>query len=216
MERHKYCLRQRLNDHREAKTTPDLHETLKWASQSAEALQFMHDKQVFQVDVGAHNILLDDSDDLKFCDFAGSSIDGEQHLVLASAHSTKTTEDYKPTVETELFALGSLFYEIETAYQPYHEKYDHEIQELFTADVFPDTQRLVLGPAIQKCWRSQYSCAAEALADIHRIQKQVESPENKVKGKDDNGSSNLQFASAVLILAVAAVVFARKTIPSSI
>ena len=192
LERHVCCLREHLY-HRQkldpASAPPQIQiqaQALRWAVQAAEALQFMHEKGVFQVDVGAHNILLDKRNDLKFCDFAGSSIDGSSCTVAPGASASKPDKDFEPSVETELFALGSFLYEMETGFVPYHDKQTiDEIEELFGADVFPDTQGLVLGEVIQKCWRGQFGSASEALADIKRVQEEFEL-RNKVLEKDDS------------------------------
>lgn len=54
-----------------------------WVKESAVGVDFLHSQNVIQSDLGPHNILIDSDHGLKFCDFAGSSLDGSQ-VTLAS------------------------------------------------------------------------------------------------------------------------------------
>ncbi|PGH28066.1 serine/threonine protein kinase [Polytolypa hystricis UAMH7299] len=149
-----------------------LRERLRLLHEAAEGLQYLHSRIVLQVDIGAHNLLLDSDNNIKFCDFAGSSIDGEPALVRPSAHFKFPFADSKmniPTIVTELFALGSLIYEISTAQRPYEGKPDTEIKSLYRALRFPEIGHLLLGPMVMKCWLSQYPHVGAVVADIEKI-----------------------------------------------
>ncbi|OTB14743.1 hypothetical protein K445DRAFT_318640 [Daldinia sp. EC12] len=76
----------------------------------------------------------------------------------------------KPSIHSELFAFGSLSYEGETTYKPYHDKNDREVEELFEADEYPNTSGMVLDNIIRKCWLVKYQSAGEAMTDIKMIQ----------------------------------------------
>lgn len=99
-----------------------------------------------QVDIGAHNALLDWDENVKLSDFAGSSIDGSSPTVFPSRKSQNLNlaED-KPSVQSEIFALGSMLYEVETTKQPCYDKSDSELERLFSRGDFPDISALVLG-----------------------------------------------------------------------
>lgn len=47
-------------------------------------MQYFHAKGVLQVDMGLHNLLVDWDDNVKYCDFSGSSIDGSRPTVVVS------------------------------------------------------------------------------------------------------------------------------------
>lgn len=128
LERPRYTLRQHLLDLRKDQQQPAEQQVVRWALQTAEALQHLHSRGVKQVDIGTYNVLLDGDNNAKLSDFAGSSIDDSEPTVAPSAHSTHPRLSVtKPSVSSELFAYGSLLYEIETTYEPYHDRDDGEV-----------------------------------------------------------------------------------------
>jgi hypothetical protein len=95
--------------------------------------------------------------------------------VLPSAHSEHPgMPATKPSLQSEIFALGSTIYELETTRQPYYDKLDSEIERLFGAQDFPDTSALVLGEVVAKCWKAEYKNIGEAREDIMHIQEKLE------------------------------------------
>jgi len=105
---------------------------LRWSIQTAEALAYIHTKNVLQGDIGCHNLLLDNDDNVKLCDFAGSSIDGSKPYVGYCKGFRRPTEDPdKISIGDELFALGSTIYEIWTTRRPYQEEVDDTVDEHF-------------------------------------------------------------------------------------
>jgi len=83
---------------------------LQWAEQVTEAISFLHSKGIMHCDISCNNIFLDGQFNAMLGDFAGSSIDGEQCLGwYETSHSDPDAED--PSEKTEIFALGSTFYE---------------------------------------------------------------------------------------------------------
>lgn len=164
------CLR--LQSLRENNKVASAEQMWKWSIQMAEGLQYIHSQNVLQADIGSQNLLLDRNDDLKFADFAGSSIDGEDAYVCASARAQyPRLWRHHPSVKDEIFAMASVFYEIATSRKPYHNKEDHVVEDLYGAAKFPETGHLLLGPVIQKCWEMQYEDVAEVLNDLQHIQR---------------------------------------------
>lgn len=167
LERLQYPLRKRLQDLRDAGALPPAKNVLQWALQVSQGLQYAHSRYVFQVDIGPHNVLLDWDEDAKLSDFAGSSIDGSAPSVLPSPHSEHPNlPSMKPSIRSEMCALGSTLYEVETTQQPYHDKSDKDIEELFGAEHFPDTSALMLGEVIRKCWKTEYEDVGEVVKDV--------------------------------------------------
>ncbi|KAI1916615.1 hypothetical protein LOZ39_000345 [Ophidiomyces ophidiicola] len=76
----------------------------------------------------------------------------------------------KPTVQTEIFGLGSVLFELCTTNQPYHNIEDHEVDVLFRDGIFPDTTNLPLGEIILKCWTGKYVSGREVATDVEQIQ----------------------------------------------
>jgi hypothetical protein len=58
-----------------------------------------------------------------------------------------------PTEKDDIFALGTVLYEISVGHQLYAEKSDCEVYKLFQKQEFPDTMRLIgsLETVIEKC-----------------------------------------------------------------
>jgi hypothetical protein len=110
-----------------------------------------------QVNIGAHNVLLDQYETAKLSDFAGSTLDESKPTVAPSAHSEHSNMPHtKPSIQSELFALGSMLYEIESTNKPYPDKNDEELEVLFKADKYPDTSELMLGKVTTNCWMAKY------------------------------------------------------------
>lgn len=180
LERLQYPLRKRLWDLRGTKLLPSTQDVLRWASQICTALEHVHSLQIFQVDISAGNILLDWDDNAKLSDFAGSSIDGCRPLALPSLRSEHPRwPASNATMQSELFALGSTLYEIETTETPYRDKGDAEVLKSFERDIFPDTESLVLGRTIQKCWQVHYQNASEVIRDLRLIQDGLSVPHSE-------------------------------------
>ncbi|KAF5024771.1 hypothetical protein F66182_3149 [Fusarium sp. NRRL 66182] len=174
LERLQYPLRKRLLELRGNNERPAVRTILRWACQIAQAFSHVHSRGVLQVDIGTYNVLLDWNEDVKLCDFAGSSLDGSEPMVAPSAHSTHPRLSIThPSIRSELFAVGSMLYEIETTYEPYNDKNDGELEELFDADQYPEVENLTLGEVITKCWTAQYVDAGEIVTDIDQIEQRL-------------------------------------------
>lgn len=175
LERLQYPLRKRLWDLRDAGQVPHKTDVVRWGLQLSMALHHIHSCGVYQVDIGSQNILLDWNENVKLSDFAGSSIDGSEPRVYPSQHSAHPhMPATHPSVGSEIFALGSVLYEVETTRQPYYDKTDGQIEELFLANDFPATSSLVLGKVIQKCWKQKYTGVDQVAGDIGRISNSLE------------------------------------------
>ncbi|AEO62452.1 uncharacterized protein THITE_2039513 [Thermothielavioides terrestris NRRL 8126] len=136
---------------------------LRWAIQIAEAIKFVHDAGVIHGDLTCANIFLDAYLNAKVADFAGPSIDGSPLLVVV----TESHEIPGPrlSVQADLFALGSVLYEIMTGHPPYEGLDDAAIRALYLNRKFPETASLgAIGTIIEQCWQGNYS-GAEAVVE---------------------------------------------------
>jgi hypothetical protein len=119
------------------------------------------------------------ADDLSLvlCDFSGSAIGDQDALVGQEMRYRKVdgVEPFRISVATEIFAIGSLIYEIITRKRPYDEiKDEDEIKGLFGAQIFPLTVYIPLGSIINKCWLDGFKTVGEVLEDIHMEEKTLE------------------------------------------
>lgn len=174
LERLRHTLRHRLLDIRGLGQRPAKRDVTRWALQTAEGLDYIHSRGVKQVDIGTYNVLLDSQANAKLSDFAGSSLDGSPPTVAPGVRSTHPRlSTTNPTAQSELFALGSLLYEIETTYESFGDKNEEEVEALFNSNRYPPTSELVLGKVIRKCWEMGYHNAGEVVADIQLIQSRT-------------------------------------------
>jgi serine/threonine protein kinase len=153
--------------------TATLEERIKWSRDLACVIQYLHDNNVRQSDIGGRNILLDANRNIRLCDFAGSAIDNVGATVIAQDGFQHPDRDeaLKPTIRGELHALGSTIFELTTFSCP-HEQEEAEqwgkAGELIRQGKYPDVSTLVLGDIITECWRGQYTSArevADAISD---------------------------------------------------
>jgi serine/threonine protein kinase len=147
---------------------------LQWALEAAEGLAYIHSKGIIHADVGCHNIIVDNAKHAKFIDFAGSGIDGEAPLVCYEWCS------FQPGVEigicTDMFAFGSMLFELETGRVPYNElertlemgKLVTVVEGLFSQQKFPPVESLAFGSIISGCWNIKYASIDEVHRDIAR------------------------------------------------
>jgi serine/threonine protein kinase len=175
LERLKESLRKRLMGLQNHNELPPPDTALRWSIQTAEGFAYIHSKDVLQGDIGCHNLLLDNDDNVKLCDFAGSSLDGSNPYVGCGKGFRRPSEDPdRISMSDELFALGSTIYEIWTTRKPYQEEPDDIVDEYFRNEKFPE-DLVSLRPAriITQCWRGHYISAAEVVADLKSLNKDI-------------------------------------------
>ncbi|ROT36410.1 kinase-like protein [Sodiomyces alkalinus F11] len=155
------------SDERERGGGPDT-TRLRWIIQVAEALRFLHDAGIIHGDLTSANVLLDAGWNAKVADFAGSSLDGSP-LLVASPASYQCPES-NTSVKGDIFAFGSLVYEIMTGQEPYQGRDGGDIRLLFASKTFPDITHLGdLGRIIEKCWHGRYSGCDSLVRDLKGI-----------------------------------------------
>ncbi|KAL2755467.1 hypothetical protein ACRALDRAFT_2041830 [Sodiomyces alcalophilus JCM 7366] len=145
---------------------PDMR--LRWVAQVAEALRFIHDAGVIHGDLTSANVFLDGNLNARVADFAGSSLDGSPLLIESPA--CYQCPESTTSVKGDMFAFGSLVYEIMTGREPYQGLDGVEIRLLFASKTFPDTTHLGgLGHIVEKCWHGRYSGCDNLLRDLESI-----------------------------------------------
>ncbi len=171
MERLKEPLYDRLDTLLSQGKRPSSDEIWRWTRQIAQGLQYFHSKNVRQGDISSKNLMLDDDDNIKFVDFAGSSIDCEPAHVWAGSRGQAPgpTDRPYPLISDEIFAMGSVFYEIATAHSAYPDKELCEVKLLYAAGKFPETGHLLVGPIIQKCWEMQFEKVSDILRELEEL-----------------------------------------------
>lgn len=146
----------------------DFGQRLRWATQIAEAINFIHGAGVIHGDLTCENIFLDENLNAKLADYAGSSIDGSPLSIAVTA-----SHEYPGpllSVQGDLFAFGSVLYEIMTRQAPYNGLSDEEISTRYSKGEFPNIEFLqVIGDIIRRCWQGRYSRCDPVMRDIRGI-----------------------------------------------
>lgn len=145
---------------------PPLGMRLQWVEQTTEAISFIHSKGILHCDISSNNVFLDADYNAMVGDFSGSSIDKEAPLGwYGTSHSHPDIEN--PSEETEIFALGSTFYEILTGKNPFEGYASVEIEKAIRDSDFPKLDHLpALRTVISKCWKGGYRTVDELLLEV--------------------------------------------------
>ncbi len=150
-----------------------LEERIQWCRDVADALQFVHEKNIKHADLGGRNVLLDSSRTIRLCDFAGSAIDGNKATVWAESGFRHPDDDEMefPTIAAELHALGSTILEIMTSLKPWEKEEEHEwmVAKRIREGNYPDVTGLVLGNTITRCWKGEFQSAREVVQAIDSL-----------------------------------------------
>jgi serine/threonine protein kinase len=149
-----------------------LSQRLQWAQQAAEAVQLLHASNVIHCDVAPRNFLLDADLSLKIVDFAGSSLDSSPPSACGTSRFTMADfpRSNPPTIQEDMFALGSTIYCIMTSRRPYEELTCSEVKDRYRAQDFPDVSKIACGEIILRCWRSEVTSAQEVYDYIRSME----------------------------------------------
>lgn len=111
---------------------------IKWAEQIAKGLEYLHQNGIVHCDISANNILITDSSDAVLCDFAGLSIDGMKVNGVSYERRCSRRYDYTNNFShrDDLFAFGTVVYELSTLKRPYEDKTDEQVRQLYKRSEF--------------------------------------------------------------------------------
>jgi len=146
-----------------------------WARQIIESVRFIHMMGVRHSDLRLDQWLLDADLNPRLSDFNGSGYDSAAALGLkgSKALGNEISSHYLPRdpmmdngVESDLFALGSVLYELVAGQRPYESLDDETIETLYTHGIFPSVEEILLGDIILGCWKGQFPSAQETLLKI--------------------------------------------------
>ncbi|KAL4951956.1 kinase-like domain-containing protein [Aspergillus filifer] len=140
-----------------------------WPVQAAEVLQYIHSKNVIHSDLGSHTFLVQQDGSLALADFEGSRIDDDMTLVSYSTRYARLDCDAGVSTKVDdIFALGTVLYEITTGHLLYADCPSKEVRSLLKQRTFPDLANVpqLLRMVIQNCWANQCLTAEEVLIDL--------------------------------------------------
>jgi len=160
-------------------------EALGIARQICSALVYMHSRGVVHRDLKPDNVLLSSEGQVKLLDFGIAMDEAARRLTWFGLSSPIGTPDYmapeqirgrRGDVRTDIYALGTVLYEMVTGKLPYtagnahalmHAKLDLEPRLPHEAlpDIEPKIEEIILH-AIERSPRERYGSAQEMLADL--------------------------------------------------
>jgi serine/threonine protein kinase len=155
---------------------PTIQQRITWATQAAEAIAIIHEKGVIHCDISVNNLLLDAKLNIKLCDFQGRLLrsDRSVKLVGLSSENVKASmpraDPNHADEKTDIFALGTAFYQIIEGDEPFPEldsfTQEQDIEERFISGQFPAVRHAPMTVVIHKCWRGDYNSAHEVVSDL--------------------------------------------------
>jgi serine/threonine protein kinase len=150
---------------------------LTWSLECCRGFAFLHDNGIIHGDIGCQNVMVSANKHAKICDFAGSKIGDEDAWVAYEIRSQHP--DYsgdQPTITTEIFAIGSLLFEIWTRNSPYFGESDSLVKEKFREGDFPldriSSQKVMR--IVYRCWTKGYRTVSEICEDLESIERSDE------------------------------------------
>ncbi|KAM5432016.1 hypothetical protein MferCBS31731_007686 [Microsporum ferrugineum] len=135
---------------------------LRWGKQAAEGVDLLHSHDILHCDISPRDFLLDDNLDLKISDFGGVSVSGAEPTAAAGTRFRWPVMDWDipPTIEDDIFSLGSLIYFIMIGVYPYKDTPSDEVEKLYMSKQFPDVRDILCGEIIIQCWQRQITAKA--------------------------------------------------------
>lgn len=150
---------------------------LTWSLECCRGFAFLHDNGIIHGDIGCQNVMVSTTKHAKICDFAGSKIGEEDAWVAYEIRSQHPHHSgNQPTITTEIFAIGSLLFEIWTRNPPYSNEPDSLVKEKFREGDFPldriNNQKV--RKIVHRCWTEGYHAVSEICEDLESIERSDE------------------------------------------
>ncbi|OAA54159.1 Protein kinase-like domain protein [Niveomyces insectorum RCEF 264] len=150
-----------------------------WALEATDGVMMLHMHDVIHADLKPENMLLDNGLHVRIIDLSGCALKTLEPLSLESApfYMPRTPDNKNGnmdcSVTTDLFALGSSFFQMETCFSPWYGQSHDEIAARYERGEFPDLATagfdgtpLVFSKTIWKCWHGEFETAADVLASL--------------------------------------------------
>jgi len=161
---------------------PSLQQRLTWCREVAEAVEYVHSRNVIHCDIQPTNILVGKDLHLKLADFQGDYLSEDGDVVLAGSsgepcrYFCPRDDEFKSDVKTDLFALGSTIYFIMTGHEVFpdiingEDGWTEKVKSRFAKGIFPQDAHWC-NAITRKCWKQRYDSASEVLQDIRILEK---------------------------------------------
>lgn len=144
-----------------------------WIKEIASAASWLESLDYFHGDLRPENILLDETEHVKVCDFGRGQKRGCK-VEVATYPFYRPDKNAVAGPAHEQFAIGSCIYTIRTGEMPYGQwETPEEFKNMYEALVqgkYPPTENDgVLGHIVSSCWHSSYDSMEDVEAAIERV-----------------------------------------------
>jgi serine/threonine protein kinase len=149
---------------------------LTWSLECCRGFALLHDNDIIHGDIGCQNVMISTSGHAKLCDFAGSKIGHKDAWVAYEVRSQHPLySGQQPSITTDIFAIGSLLFEIWTARPPYAAEPDLVVKKKFRAGEFPidSIKNPSIKEVIQKCWSEKYNKVSDICEGLELIKSSL-------------------------------------------
>ncbi|OAA62709.1 Protein kinase-like domain protein [Niveomyces insectorum RCEF 264] len=181
-----------------------------WALEATDGIVLLHAHDVIHADIRPDNMLLDDGLHVRLIDFSGCSLRGTPALSYESAsfYMPRTPENSNGkvgcSVTTDLFALGSSYYQIVTCFAPWHGLSHDEVEARYNRGEFPPlveddpppdgeskstSGSMLFADTIWRCWHGEFATAADVLNSLKAEIRAAFSPEDLAFIEQESGIS---------------------------
>lgn len=180
-----------LRDHLKSQTKPSRAERQAWIKSALRSLVFVHSRGVLVADISARNFLVtDDKSSILLSDFSGSGLGELESMIRPEQRYERfgangAMDDI--SMSTEVFAIGSLIFEIATGKAPYAELDNAQVEETIAKREFPPTDDILCGSVVTGCWEGRYASSAEVL---QAASEQMPTDASEIGSSDAHASVN--------------------------
>lgn len=145
---------------------------LHWAKECCAAVKYVHENDVIHGDVGCQNFLISSDNHIKVCDFAGSKLgDSDAWISYEVRSQHPACSGQQPTIQSDIFALGSVIFEIFTSRPPFPSASNLLVRQNYLAGNFPlhEVPDLKVRKIIRLCWMREYESVDEICVALERV-----------------------------------------------
>lgn len=138
----------------------------------AAGLAYVHSRKVQHADLSCRNLFLFDGFRVKIGDFGDSAMEGCEFQptvceeIRCELPCRGREFNARPIAKREIFALGSVIYEILAWAGPFPGLQDEEVETQYAREEFPPLDGIVVGPTILSCWKERYETVDEVVASL--------------------------------------------------
>ncbi|TWU70917.1 hypothetical protein ED733_000688 [Metarhizium rileyi] len=158
---------------------------IRWYRDLTDALCYIHSFSIAHADIRIDNVLFDEHDRAILCDFSAASPFDQPNPVFP--HLPLPINGPSPTLSeaTDMFAIGSLIFQMEHGTKPELSIDSHNILVLPKIQ----TNHQVLDTIIRKAWLGDYSRTSEMLEHLNSIDKNGARPANDIQHRSGSVES---------------------------